>query len=57
LRGTDGETQFRQTFERIKLILEHAGGSMRNIVMLRAYFVQFSPDLPVYRRVRKEYLV
>ncbi len=55
--GADSETQFRQTFERIKAILEQAGGSMRNLVILRAYFVQFSRDLPVYRRVRKEFLV
>ena len=53
----DMETQFRQTFERIKVILEQAGGSMKNIVILRAYFVHFSRDLPVYRKVRKEYLV
>jgi len=51
------ETQFRQTFERIKLILEKAGGTMANIVILRAYFVHFSRDLPVYRKVRKEFLV
>jgi 2-iminobutanoate/2-iminopropanoate deaminase len=53
----DMETQFRQTFERINVILEQAGGSMANIVILRAYFVHFSRDLPVYRKVRKEYLV
>jgi enamine deaminase RidA (YjgF/YER057c/UK114 family) len=53
----DMETQFRQTFERIKVILEQAGGSMKNIVILRAYFVHFSRDLPVYRKVRKEFLV
>jgi enamine deaminase RidA (YjgF/YER057c/UK114 family) len=51
------ETQFRQTFERIKIILEQAGGSMRNLVILRAYFLHFSRDLPIYRKVRKEYLV
>ena len=51
------ETQFRQTFERIKVILEQAGGSMKNIVILRAYFVHFARDLPIYRKVRKEYLV
>jgi len=55
--NADMETQFRQTFERIKVILEQAGGSMRSIVILRAYFVHFSRDLPVYRKVRKEYLV
>jgi len=55
--NADMETQFRQTFERIKLILEQAGGSMANIAILRAYFLHFSRDLPVYRKVRKEYLV
>ena len=55
--SADMETQFRQTFERIKVILEQAGGSMRNVVILRAYFVHFSRDLAVYRKVRKEYLV
>ena len=55
--NADMDTQFRQTFERIKLILEQAGGTMANIAILRAYFVHFSRDLPVYRKVRKEYLV
>ncbi len=55
--NADMETQFRQTFERIKVIIEQAGGSMRNLVILRAYFTHFSRDLPVYRKVRKEYLV
>lgn len=55
--NADMETQFRQTFERIKVILEQAGGSMRNLVILRAYFVHFNRDLPVYRKVRKEFLV
>jgi len=55
--NADMETQFRQTFERIKVILEQAGGSMANILILRAYFVHFSRDLPVYRKVRKEFLV
>jgi len=55
--NADMETQFRQTFERIKVILEQAGGSMRNLVILRAYFVHFSRELPIYRKVRKEYLV
>jgi enamine deaminase RidA (YjgF/YER057c/UK114 family) len=55
--NADMETQFRQTFERIKVILEQAGGRMANLVILRAYFTHFSRDLPVYRKVRKEYLV
>jgi enamine deaminase RidA (YjgF/YER057c/UK114 family) len=55
--NADMETQFRQTFERIKAILEQAGGTLANIVILRAYFVHFSRDLQVYRKVRKEFLV
>ncbi|MSU57911.1 MAG: twin-arginine translocation signal domain-containing protein [Pedosphaera sp.] len=55
--NADMETQFRQTFERIKLILEQAGGTMANVAILRAYFVHFNRDLPVYRKVRKEFLV
>jgi 2-iminobutanoate/2-iminopropanoate deaminase len=53
----DLETQFRQTFDRIKLIVEQAGGTMANIVILRSYFVHFNSALTVYRKVRREYLV
>lgn len=52
----DMDTQIRQTLERIGSVLKAAGGSMKNIVMLRAYFVNLARDLPVYRRVRKEFL-
>ena len=52
----DMETQMRQTFERIGVILHAAGASFENVVILRSYFVHFSRDLPVYRKVRKEYL-
>ena len=52
----DMETQMRQTFERIGVILHAAGASFENIVILRSYFVHFSRDLPVYRKVRREYL-
>ncbi|MDZ4288946.1 MAG: Rid family hydrolase [Prosthecobacter sp.] len=54
--SADMETQMRQAFERIGLILRAAGASFENVVMLRAYFVHFSRDLPVYRKVRKEFL-
>ncbi len=30
---------------------------MRNVVMLRSYFIHLSRDLPIYRNVRKEFLV
>jgi enamine deaminase RidA (YjgF/YER057c/UK114 family) len=54
--NADMETQIRQTFKRIGLVLAAAGGSMKNIVLLRSYFVNMSRDLPVYRKVRREFL-
>jgi enamine deaminase RidA (YjgF/YER057c/UK114 family) len=54
--NADIETQIRQTFQRIKNILEAAGGSMNDVVMLRSYFVHFGRDLLVFRKVRKEFL-
>jgi enamine deaminase RidA (YjgF/YER057c/UK114 family) len=55
--NADMETQIRQTLERIRVIVEQAGGSMKNIVILRSYFVHLRRDLPIYRKVRGEYLV
>ncbi len=52
----DMETQIRQTFDRIGLVLKAAGADFTNVVMLRAYFVNLKRDLPVYRKVRMEYL-
>lgn len=54
--SADMETQMRQTFERIGLVLRAAGADFRNIVLLRAYFVHMVRDLPVYRKVRMDYL-
>jgi len=53
----DIETQIRETFEQIQAIVEEAGGSMRNIVMIRAYFIDMARDLPAFRKVRREFLV
>jgi enamine deaminase RidA (YjgF/YER057c/UK114 family) len=52
----DMETQVRQTFDRIGLVLKAGGASFRNVVMVRAYFVHLGRDLPVYRKVRTDYL-
>ncbi|MEY4939690.1 MAG: RutC family protein YjgH [Verrucomicrobiota bacterium] len=52
----DMETQSRQIFDRIAKVLEAAGATMKNIVMLRVYFVHLARALPAYRKVRKEYL-
>ena len=53
----DMELQIRQTFDRIGLLLEAAGASFANVVILRSYWVHLLRDLPIYRKVRKDYLV
>ena len=53
----DMETQMRQTFERIGQVLKEAGGSFENVVIVRSYFVNLSRDLPIFRKVRKEFLI
>ncbi len=53
----DMETQMRQTFDRIGQVLKEAGGSFENVVFIRSYFVNMSRDLPIFRKVRKEFLV
>jgi enamine deaminase RidA (YjgF/YER057c/UK114 family) len=52
----DMETQIRQTFDRIGLVLRAGGASFADVVMIRAYFVHLGRDLPVYRKVRQDYL-
>ncbi len=53
----DMETQVRQTFDRIGVLLKEAGGSFANVVIIRSYWVHMLRDLPIFRKVRKEYLV
>jgi enamine deaminase RidA (YjgF/YER057c/UK114 family) len=53
----DMETQMRQTFDRLGLILKAAGASFKHVALLRAYFVHLKRDLPAYRKVRLGYLV
>ncbi|MEO2049512.1 MAG: Rid family hydrolase [Pirellulales bacterium] len=55
--SADMEIQIRQTFDRIGLLLEAAGASFANVVILRSYWVHMLRDLPLYRKVRKDYLV
>jgi enamine deaminase RidA (YjgF/YER057c/UK114 family) len=52
----DMEVQVRQTFERIGEVLKAGGASFRDVVMLRYYLVDIARDLPVVRRVRREFL-
>jgi enamine deaminase RidA (YjgF/YER057c/UK114 family) len=51
------ETQLRQTLENIGKVLEQAGASFEHVVFVRGYFVHLLRDLPVYRKIRKDYLV
>jgi enamine deaminase RidA (YjgF/YER057c/UK114 family) len=53
----DMETQIRQTFDRIGLLLKEAGASWSNVVIIRSYWVHMLRDLPIFRKVRREYLV
>lgn len=53
----DVETQIRQTFEQIRELVDTAGGSMRHVVMIRAYFLNMTRDLAAFRSVRQEFLV
>ena len=52
----DMETQVRQTFQRIGRVLEAAGATFANVVMIRSYFIHLARDLPVLRKVRLEFL-
>lgn len=53
----DMETQIRQTFDRIGLLLKDGGASWGNVVIVRSYWVHLLRDLPIFRKVRREYLV
>ena len=52
----DMETQVRQTFDRIGLLLEAAGAGFENVVIIRSFWVHLLRDLPIYRKVRLDYL-
>ena len=54
--SADMETQLRQTLENIGEVLQVAGASFADVVFIRGYFVHLARDLPVYRKVRKDYL-
>jgi len=53
----DMETQVRQTFDRIGILLEAAGASFANVVIVRSYWVHMLRDISIFRKVRKDYLV
>lgn len=55
----DDETQFRNAFDRLKLILEEAGASLNDIVELVSYHVgvQKEGHLPTFVKVKQDYIV
>lgn len=53
----DPETQIRQTFENLQAVLEAAGATWANVVLIRSFFMNMERDLPLFRKVRKEFLV
>jgi enamine deaminase RidA (YjgF/YER057c/UK114 family) len=53
----DMETQIRQTLEKIGILLEEAGGSWGNVVIVRSFFVHLLRDLAAFRKVRQEFYV
>jgi enamine deaminase RidA (YjgF/YER057c/UK114 family) len=55
LAGTDPETQMRQVFQNLGVALAAAGTGMAQVVKLTVYLTDLA-DLPVFRRVRDEYV-
>lgn len=53
----DMETQIRQTFDKIGLLLKAAGATFANVVIVRSYWVHLGRDLQTFRKVRRDYLV
>ncbi len=56
-RTADMETQIRQTFDKLGVLLKAAGASFDNVVMVRSYWVHLQRDLAIFRKVRRDYLV
>ena len=53
--GEDFETQTRATFNNIKTELEGAGATLKDVVKMNTYIVNYKPELiDIFRRVRKE---
>ncbi|MCX6210742.1 MAG: RidA family protein [Bacteroidetes bacterium] len=53
--GEDFETQTRATFNNIKTELEGAGATLKDVVKMNTYIVNYKPELiDIFRKVRKE---
>ena len=51
------DTQIRETFEQIAAILVESDALWKNVVMVRAYFLDMARDLPAFRKIRQDFLV
>jgi enamine deaminase RidA (YjgF/YER057c/UK114 family) len=56
-KTADMETQIRQTLDKIGLLLKAASGSYANVIMVRHYWLHLQRDLPIFRKVRRDYFV
>jgi enamine deaminase RidA (YjgF/YER057c/UK114 family) len=56
-KKADMETQIRQTLDKIGLLLKSAGGSFANVIMVRHYWLHLQRDLPIFRKIRRDYFV
>jgi enamine deaminase RidA (YjgF/YER057c/UK114 family) len=53
--GEDFEAQTRATFNNIKTELEGAGATLKDVVKINTYIVNYKPELiDIFRKVRKE---
>jgi len=53
--GSDIETQTRQVFENLRLILHAASATLDDVVSTDVFLVDVARDLEGYLRVRREY--
>ena len=53
--GDNIETQTRQVFENLRLILEAAGATLDDVVSTDVFLVSVARDLEGYMKVRQEY--
>ena len=51
----DIETQCRAVFENVRLVLEDAGATWRDIVDVTVFLTNMKKDFPIYNRVYAEY--
>src|SRR4051794_10832811 len=55
--NADMETQIRQTLDKIGILLKAGGASFANVIMVRHYWLHLQRDLPIFRKVRRDYFV